>query len=338
MFEQIFIKNFQPHRDLTIDLDERITTIVGPSDVGKSAVIRALRWVCLNVPVSSLIREGAKKAVVQVSVDGQITTRSRGSENAYALNGNEFKAFRTSVPDPISDHLNLEPINFQGQHDSVYWFSESSGEVSRQLNSMVNLGIIDETLSYVAREVNKSKIVVQVSEEKLAEAVKEKKASSWAVECDEDFTEVECEEKKVQEYEEDAKRLRTMIRESVEAERRADEDGQASLDSHGLLNNARAVGKATKSRKALEVLLEEIGEWQGQLLAEIPDMAPITAFKSHLEELGITKASLEKVLYTASKELLELNASRLRVKAVEEELREKTDNQCPLCGSQMDEG
>lgn len=41
------IQNFQAHKDTTIEFD-RITTIVGPSDTGKSAVLRAFKWVEKN--------------------------------------------------------------------------------------------------------------------------------------------------------------------------------------------------------------------------------------------------------------------------------------------------
>lgn len=55
------IQNFQAHKDTTIEFD-RITTIVGgPSDTGKSAVLRALKWVVKNEPKgTSFIRDGDK--------------------------------------------------------------------------------------------------------------------------------------------------------------------------------------------------------------------------------------------------------------------------------------
>jgi AAA15 family ATPase/GTPase len=39
--KKLRIKNFQIHKDLEIEFGP-ITTIVGPSDIGKSAVLRAL--------------------------------------------------------------------------------------------------------------------------------------------------------------------------------------------------------------------------------------------------------------------------------------------------------
>ena len=72
MLEKLRIINFQKHEDLTVSFDDRITTIVGPSDVGKSAVLRALRWVLTNQPDGSgFIREGEKNASVVLRVDGR---------------------------------------------------------------------------------------------------------------------------------------------------------------------------------------------------------------------------------------------------------------------------
>lgn len=54
------IQNFQAHKDTTIEFD-RIATIVGPSDIGKSAVLRALKWVAKNEPKGiSFVRDGDK--------------------------------------------------------------------------------------------------------------------------------------------------------------------------------------------------------------------------------------------------------------------------------------
>lgn len=54
------IQNFQAHKDTTIEFD-CITTIVGPSDIGKSAVLRALKWVAKNEPKgTSFVRDGDK--------------------------------------------------------------------------------------------------------------------------------------------------------------------------------------------------------------------------------------------------------------------------------------
>lgn len=48
--KSIEIENFQSHKYSKLDFSERLNVIVGPSDNGKSAIIRALKWVLFNEP------------------------------------------------------------------------------------------------------------------------------------------------------------------------------------------------------------------------------------------------------------------------------------------------
>lgn len=188
MLEEIRISNFQAHQKLRVVFGPGITTIVGPSDVGKSAVIRALRWVATNTPGGdSFVRYGSPGAAVWLVVDGKTVARKRktgGDVNTYHLDSSEFKAFGRGVPDTISAFLNMPEVCWQGQHDPSFWFGESAGEVSRQLNAIVDLGIIDVALGNAARALTKARARREVTEENLTKAKREADASSWAVACD----------------------------------------------------------------------------------------------------------------------------------------------------------
>lgn len=172
MLKSLTIQNFQAHKRLEVRFDPRITTIIGPSDVGKSAVIRALTWLATNKPAgTAFIREGSKATNVELFVDGKTILRHRSaSVNTYELDGQELKAFGNDVPPEVLKLLNLSSVNFQGQHDSPFWFSETAGEVSRQLNQIVDLGVIDSTLAYLDKELRAGRDRVRVGEERLKEA------------------------------------------------------------------------------------------------------------------------------------------------------------------------
>ena len=124
MIKRLRIKNFQKHKSIDIEFDEHVTSIVGPSDTGKSALIRALKWVCSNKPNGNdFIRQGSKKCSVRVEVNGHKITRSRGAENTYHLDKEVFHAFGNNVPKEIEHVLRMDEINFQGQHDSPFWLN-----------------------------------------------------------------------------------------------------------------------------------------------------------------------------------------------------------------------
>lgn len=181
MIERLLVQNFQAHQRLRVDFDQRITTLVGSTDKGKSAIIRALRWVLTNQPAGdAFVRHGTKGALVQAVVDGHKIKRRRGTSiNAYELDGKELKAFGRGVPDVVERLANMPRICWQLQHDSAYWFGDSAGEVSRQLNQIVNLGIIDDTLTNVGRKYNAARAKVEAAEETLTEAKEAHDALSW---------------------------------------------------------------------------------------------------------------------------------------------------------------
>ena len=98
MLKRIRIKNFQKHDKLDIEFSPNVTTIVGSSDSGKSAIVRALRWACLNKPNgNSFIRNGQKSVKVRVEVDDSKITRTKGSANTYELDGETFHSFNAST-------------------------------------------------------------------------------------------------------------------------------------------------------------------------------------------------------------------------------------------------
>ena len=172
MLEQLSIFDFQGHAKLTLKFDKRVTTIIGPSDAGKSAIIRALRWICLNKPSGmEFIRHGSKTARAQLKADGHVIRRLRSkNDNQYLLDGDPFLAFRDDVPPDIQKVLGVDEINFQGQHDAPFWLALSPPEVSRRLNSIIDLSIIDNTLNEVASQLRKAKTTLEVCEDRLQQA------------------------------------------------------------------------------------------------------------------------------------------------------------------------
>lgn len=177
---KIRLFNFQAHSNLEVSLGT-LTCITGPSDTGKSAVIRALRWVCLNdLRGSDFVKWGAKECAVEVEMEGgTVVRRSRkGGENYYHLTvpgspEKEFKAFGNSVPQEIAEVLGVSSINFQSQHDGPFWFSLSDGEVGRRLNEIVDLTLIDKSQTKVAVSIRSCTAALAIRQEDLVKAIEE---------------------------------------------------------------------------------------------------------------------------------------------------------------------
>ena len=170
MFTFVSIFNFQTHKSLHLDL-EKVTTIVGPTESGKSAVVRALRWVCLNKPTGlGFLRVGAKEVKVSLEVDDHTVVRLKGKKNVYRLDGEEYRSFGNDVPEAIAKSLGVDDVNFQRQLDPPFWLTDSPGQVAKSLNAIVDLDIVDESLAHVGREHRDARAVHQVTRDRIDEA------------------------------------------------------------------------------------------------------------------------------------------------------------------------
>lgn len=88
MITRAVVENFQSiaQADLTLG---GMTCIVGPSDIGKSALLRALRAVWTNPPGTGLVRDGSKTASVELHVssgNGEFVVRwEKAGSATYVL-------------------------------------------------------------------------------------------------------------------------------------------------------------------------------------------------------------------------------------------------------------
>ena len=193
MLTKLTLRNFQPHEKLVIDTDSNVLVLTGPTDIGKTSIYRALEWLFTNTSAPlSFITHGADSMKVTVEIDGHQITRARSKDNnSYRLDDQEYKAFGQNVPEPIAKLLNVSDVNFQGQYDAPWWFSNTAGEVSRHINSIINLGVIDGTLAHLNATVRKTQERIAVTTERLNAAEAERESLKSVRQNDTDLKTVE---------------------------------------------------------------------------------------------------------------------------------------------------
>lgn len=90
--QEVTIEGYQSHTNSTFRLSPGLTVITGPSDAGKTAIIRALRWFAFNEPTGEAflhtirnpdgsVKEAVDQVKVSVTFDNGITitkTRRKG--------------------------------------------------------------------------------------------------------------------------------------------------------------------------------------------------------------------------------------------------------------------
>lgn len=157
MIEQLKATNLQKHTDITLNFIEGVNVITGPTDSGKTAIFRGLKWVLMNEGDSSkLVKHGTQKCTVSVTIDGNTVERSYStSSNTYKLNDNLYKSFRTSVPADIASLVNMDTISIQDRRDLPFMVYYKGSETAEQFSTMLDLNEIQTVTANTNRYVKK---------------------------------------------------------------------------------------------------------------------------------------------------------------------------------------
>lgn len=159
MITSIEIQNFQSHKKTKLNFHPGVNIIVGTSDSGKSAILRAINLAVTNRPSGnsfcSTWMDKKDTSKIEIIVDGEtLISRQEKPYKAYILKipGKtelELKAFGVTVPDEIEEAFNMTEVNLQKQLDSPFLLSKTPGEVASHFNKIAKLDKIDTATSNV---------------------------------------------------------------------------------------------------------------------------------------------------------------------------------------------
>jgi len=170
MIKSLDIKNLHSHKESHLEFREGVNVIIGASDAGKSAIIRAFNWAAENRPLGDSIHSTwGGETVVNIVTDTAEIERAKYKRDQYTLSGIEtpFKAFGTKVPEEIRQALNLDPINTQFQADPHFLFSKSPGEAAVFFNRIANLEILDKARNNIEKTINSIEADIKYNKKQL---------------------------------------------------------------------------------------------------------------------------------------------------------------------------
>jgi exonuclease SbcC len=159
MIKSLDITNFESHKETHLDFHSGVNIVIGDTDAGKSAIINSLRWVKDNRPSGSDFRSrwgGITSVKITVEEGSVIRKKDKVDEYIRKFTGKKplsLKAFRSDVPEEISDLLNLNDINLQQQLDRHFLLSKTPGEVAIYFNKIAHYDKIDLGMSNVQKRI-----------------------------------------------------------------------------------------------------------------------------------------------------------------------------------------
>ncbi len=337
MISKVEIRNFSTHKKQDIEFSPTVTTITGSSFLGKSTILRAIRFVCRNRPSGDkFISWDADKASVRLTIDKKKITRRKGKGvNSYKLSGykDPFTGFNTNVPKPIADLVNMSDINFQGQHEAPFWFCESPPEVSRQLNKIVNLEVIDKTLANIAFGIRKANTTIEITQNRLDDAMEDKKELDYIIELDKDLIEIEELEKTKVRIAVESATLRDIIDNVVRHSSRRDNAAQSNLSGLSAIEKGRIWREI---RDLIETLDNHVktGIRADKVLQTVPEsIAPLNKLKQQWGEIRSGVENLESSIENIfeAEQVLSETDKEFNFQLKEFHKFEKTMERCPLC-------
>jgi exonuclease SbcC len=186
--KKITLKNFQSYKDQEILLKPGLNLLLGSSDSGKSAILRAISFVFYNNPRSkTLIHNGESETSVKIEFsDGTKVTRILGDRNAYEYvrpDGTSGSVDRIdkSIPDEIKKLLGNPPeddfngyISYADQFSKMFLVDLNPTDLPRSMSNLARIEILEETAKELMSSYKSIEKQTKIDEKKLKSLAEER--------------------------------------------------------------------------------------------------------------------------------------------------------------------
>lgn len=349
MILKAIINYYQSHQQTILEFHDGVNVIIGSSDSGKSALLRAIRWVITNKPGGNKFRSNfaEEKTITSVklylSTGDVIIRRIKKGKNQYVVNGKVLKAFSRNIPEEVSKLLNFSDINLQLQLDNPFLLTETAGNVAKHFNKVANLDKIDEATSNIKKEVTRINTSIKVQKEKLEEEQEKLKSFPNVEQIDLDLEHLERKGKLLIKNLQDVTKINLLLVDY-------NENKQKIIEAENLLQHESKIDEilsliyekenktiATENLKSLV----DIFETNEKTIVENEDFLQSESIVTNLlakiallnkNKALVTTLNTLTVTYKANK----LKAVKLKEKALElEKIFHDELDVCPLCGTEL---
>jgi DNA repair protein SbcC/Rad50 len=361
MINNLLLLNFQSHKRSEFKFHPGVNVIIGESDAGKSAIMRAFKWLTKNRPQGDSFRSRwtskEDHVVVKMWADDPRHMNDHASreivkgEPIYHLGAQTFRAFKTEVPEELEAYFNMSDVNIQLQMDSPFLLSSSPGDVAKYFNDVARLSEIDTTLQSINSATHEIELTIGVEGKKDKPATGLIKQIADAKESLDRFDYLEQFEAEIEVLEEMEERfLRTTrsvtsIQNLIGAIKGLDESikkESAMLEMEDDLNDIFSDmydrEQAELKYDALNQLFKEIESVQDLILQqknmlnlEEPIIKLIELYKKEKEQL-LEGNKLSSLIRSIKDINVSIERAEIRYNSLYNEFEDNFPQICPLCG------
>lgn len=353
MIQEISLQNFQSHPDTELKLHQGINSIIGSSDSGKSAILRALYWIINNRPSGDNFisywakdNKGKIKDTTEVKVfsGGKSASRFKSPEaNGYSVDNATLEAIRTDVPEQIQSFFNLSEVNIQKQLDAPFLISESAGSIARFFNSIIKLDSIDVALVSIEKKKRNNKADLKQAEELLEEAEKHIEEFDWIPEAEDLLNKAEKYNISIESKRKEQENIKNQLI-SLESQLEIIENSKKILSAESFIDELTEIeNDILQKNKELNEVLGSISSYEEQTnriqehsqLSKIADEGLLE--KAESLDVKITdRINDSAVLKISMIKYIELSEKITDSESIIEQVQSELPDVCPTCGRPME--
>jgi hypothetical protein len=340
------LNNFQIHKELILSFSGGINVLVGESDVGKSAIIRALNLLVNNQPKGGiqLFQNDSTDKPLKIELLDDNSNYITREGNTYTINNKEITTFGNTVPEQIQEILPFKDINFQFQLDSHFLVLETGGKAAEIINQATGLEDQELIVDIIKEQISDSK-------KTLKGHIKDKEATINKIEQLKSVPHFLMKSTAILNLETEYKNIVTTIEliennasdlleiEKVLKKYSNLDDYKINLekiceDEIELKKTLSNINELKKSSEKLQFIKNKVGSY-ASASKYIKPITEILSVNKDLLEIDSGIMSIKKSL----EKLIHLDQQIMHKEMVIDELRSKLDDtlislgKCPLCGS-----
>lgn len=333
MIKKIHLENVQAHKDTTIEPAESLTSITGQSDQGKTTVIRGVKKVRDNRPLGKgLVRHGESNAVVAIDNVSIVF----GHKTAYVVdNAEPLSALNRSVPEEVTERLQLGPDNIQEQHESIFLLNETPGKVAQKISELADLDQAHGALTYIAHLKRKTSSEVDVIQKSIDQNTHIIDELEFIEHINEEYTKIERKRLKAERLGKKHTELYNATQNVIRAKIRLSEIpnvGHLFKQLEGLQKLTAEVVTLKSEASRVRTLIDK-AQQAGSIAKVEPSyiIGKIVEAEEMYYKMEKVKSKIKLAKYHREN-LAEVDAA---LEALQEEWAEHEGDNCPLCGGEI---